>query len=312
MPSASLPRPLCGIIPPLATPLVEPDRLDLPGLERLVEHVLAGGVHGLFLLGTTGEGPGLSYRLRCELIERTCEQVAGRVPVLVGISDTSLVEALQLAEHSAESGAQGVVSTPPYYVPIGQGELIDYMEDLADQSPLPLYLYNMPGFTRISFELDTVARLMQHDRIVGIKDSSGLLVYFHRLLQLCARRPDFSVLIGPEELLGEAVLLGAHGGVCGGANLAPHLYVALYDAARQGDLVQLRRLHAQVMRLSTHLYTLAGHTAMAYLRGLKAALVGLGLCEGALAAPLRPFGPAEQQRVQNVLQELGLVAVAAN
>src|SRR5690242_1166346 len=86
MPSAPLPRPLRGIVPPLATPLRDRDRLDHAGLERLIEHVLAGGVHGLFLLGTTGEAPGLSHRLRCEAIERACAQVAGRVPVLVGVT----------------------------------------------------------------------------------------------------------------------------------------------------------------------------------------------------------------------------------
>src|SRR5947209_12413291 len=85
------PRPLSGIVPPMITPLQGPDQLDEAGLERLIEHMLVGGVHGLFVLGSSGEAPHLSYRLRRELIERTCRQVAGRVPVLVGITDTSLV-----------------------------------------------------------------------------------------------------------------------------------------------------------------------------------------------------------------------------
>src|SRR3954470_19365887 len=96
--------PLCGIIPPLITPLLERDRLDVPGLERLIEHVLSGGVHGLFLLGTTGEAPSLSHRLRCELVERACAQINGRVPVLVGITDTSFVESVEMAEHAADAG----------------------------------------------------------------------------------------------------------------------------------------------------------------------------------------------------------------
>ena len=128
MTSASLPRPLRGIIPPLATPLSDRDRLDLPGLERLIEHVLAGGVHGLFLLGTTGEAPGLSHRLRCELIERACAQVAGRVPVLVGVSDTAFVESVELAEHAADAVAHAVVLAPPYYFPAGQAELAGYVD----------------------------------------------------------------------------------------------------------------------------------------------------------------------------------------
>src|SRR5580658_2115572 len=97
---------LRGIIPPIVTPLRARDELDVAGLERLVEHILAGGVHGLFVLGTTGEAPSLSYRLRRELIERTCRQVAGRVPVLVGITDTAFTESLQVAQWSVKSGAE--------------------------------------------------------------------------------------------------------------------------------------------------------------------------------------------------------------
>ena len=113
MKSAQLPQPLRGVIPPLATPLSEHDVLDVDGVDRLVEHVLAGGVHGLFVLGTTGEGPSLSYKLRQELIERVCERVNGRVPVLVGITDSSLAEAVQMANLAADSGAQAVVAAPP-------------------------------------------------------------------------------------------------------------------------------------------------------------------------------------------------------
>src|SRR6185369_5334544 len=97
--------PLTGIIPPMVTPLRSRDELDVAGLEKLVEHILGGGVNGLFILGTTGEGPSLSYRLRRELIERVCKQVNHRVPVLVGITDTSFVESVNLARGAAESGA---------------------------------------------------------------------------------------------------------------------------------------------------------------------------------------------------------------
>src|SRR3954465_4501039 len=102
-------RPLTGIFPPIATPPRDRDTLDAAAFERLIEHILEGGVHGLFLLGTTGEGPSLSYRLRRELIDRSCRQVAGRVPLLVGITDTSMVELLHLAHHAANAGAQAFV-----------------------------------------------------------------------------------------------------------------------------------------------------------------------------------------------------------
>ena len=114
-----LAQPLRGIIPPMVTPLLDRDTLDVAGLERLIEHILAGGVHGLFILGTTGETPSLSHRLRHELIERVCAQVRGRVPVLVGITDTSFVESVELGRKAAQVGAQALVLAPPYYFPAG-------------------------------------------------------------------------------------------------------------------------------------------------------------------------------------------------
>jgi 4-hydroxy-tetrahydrodipicolinate synthase len=311
MTQVSLPRPLRGIIPPLATPLCDRDRLDLAGLERLIEHVLAGGVSGLFLLGTTGEAPSLSHRLRCELIEQACARVAGRVPVLVGVSDTSFVESVELAEHAADAGAAAVVLTPPYYFPAGQAELAGYFERIAADMPLPLFLYNIPGLTKVSFEPETVARLLHVPTIAGIKDSSAQMISFHKIRRLAAARPDFAVLIGPEELMGDAVLLGAHGGVCGGSNIAPRLYVELYEAAARGDLARTRELHARVLQLSTSLYCV-GQGTSGYLKGLKCALRCLGLCDDFLAEPFERFGPVERAVIERHLRELGLLREVAS
>src|SRR5258706_5408448 len=101
--------PFWGIVPPLIMPVLGRDQLDGAGFERLIEHVLGGGVHGVFILGTSGEAPSLSYRLRHEVIDRACKVVRGRVPVLVGITDTSVVEAVNLAKHAADAGAQALV-----------------------------------------------------------------------------------------------------------------------------------------------------------------------------------------------------------
>jgi 4-hydroxy-tetrahydrodipicolinate synthase len=306
MSNSPLPRPVRGILPPLATPLLEDDRLDLAGLERLVEHVLAGGVHGLFVLGTTGEGPSLTYRLRRELIERVGELVAGRVPILVGITDTSFTEAIGLAEWSADCGAAAVVVAPPYYFAHSQGELIDFIRRLAGAVELPLFLYNIPSHTKVHIESDTVARLLDVPAVVGLKDSSAQMIHFHRVRQLTADRPDFTLLMGPEELLAEGVLLGAHGGICGGSNLAPRLYVDLYDAASRDDLGTVRKLHDRVMRISSLLYSI-GPASSSYLRGLKCALSCVGLCHDHLAGPFRPFGPAERKLVLERLEQLGLI-----
>jgi 2-dehydro-3-deoxy-D-pentonate aldolase len=149
---------ISGIVPPMITPLLERDKLDCAGLERLVERMIAGGVSGLFILGTTGEGPSLSYALRRELIARVCRQVKRRVQVLVGITDTAFMESVYLARAAAESGADALVIAPPYYMPEGQPELQEYLSHLTPELPLPLYIYNMPSLTKVSFELDTVQR----------------------------------------------------------------------------------------------------------------------------------------------------------
>jgi 4-hydroxy-tetrahydrodipicolinate synthase len=303
--TATLSSPLRGIVPPMLTPLSDHDTLDLPGLERLVEHILGGGVSGLFILGTTGEGPSLSCQVRQELIDRVAVQVAGRVPLLVGITDTALVEAVEVADQAAEAGAQAVVLAAPPYFPTGQDDLLRYVEHIADRLPLPVFLYNMPSHTKLDFAPETVLRLIDHPKIVGLKDSSGNMIYFHRIRQLTADRRDFSLLIGPEELLAEAVLFGAHGGVSGGANLCPRLYVDLYEAAAAGNLEQVARLHARVMQISSTIYGIDPNGS-GVIKGLKCALACLGVCNDHLAEPLQRFSHREREQVRAYLDELQL------
>ena len=162
-----------GIIPPLVTPLLGRDEIDHVGLERLIHHVVDGGVHGVFILGTTGEAPSLSYRLRRELIDRATKIVAHRIPVLVGITDTSFVESVQLAKHAAAAGADAVVLSTPYYFPAGQTELTGYVQNLVPELPLPLVLYNMPSLTKVWFEIETLEKLSMMPQIIGVKDSSA-------------------------------------------------------------------------------------------------------------------------------------------
>ncbi len=292
-----------GIIPPMITPLRDRDALDVAGLERLIEHMLAGGVHGLFILGTTGEGPSLSYRLRRELIERTCRQVKGRVPVLVGITDTAFIESVNVACAAADAGADSVVLAPPYYLPEGQPELQEYLDHLVPELPLPLFLYNMPALTKVVIEPETVRRAMDNPRIIGLKDSSGSMIYLHRIVGLLTHRPDWPVLVGPEEMLSDAVLAGAHGGVNGGANLFPKLYVSLFEAARAGDLARVRKLHAQVMSVSENLYRIGRHSS-AIIKGIKCALACQGICDDFMAEPFHRFRGEQRAKVERYLQEL--------
>jgi 2-dehydro-3-deoxy-D-pentonate aldolase len=304
--AAPLPRPLSGIVPPMITPLTGPDQLDLAGLERLIEHILAGGVHGLFVLGTSGEAPNLSNRLKRELIERTCRQVKGRVPVIVGITDTSLIEAQNLARHAAEAGACAVVTSTPYYFPLHQSELSRYVERLLPALALPLFLYNIPQVTRSQFGIDLVRRFMDQEKIVGVKDSSGDLNAFKLFADLRLGRPEYSVLVGPEHLLAESLRLGGCGGINGGANFHPRLFVGLYEAVTRGDSSEANRLQAELETLG-EIYSV-GSGSTAFIKGMKCACSLLGICDDAMTDALAPLSTAERARVRSTLQRIGLLS----
>ena len=290
----------------MVTPLTGRDTLDVPGLERLVERLVAGGVSGIFALGTTGEAPSLSYRLRREVVEHTCRLVKSRIPVLVGITDTSLVESAHLAAHAATHGADAVVTSAPFYFPAGQPELREFIEELLPELPLPLMLYNMPALTKTSFSREVVAWALDQEKIVGLKDSSGDLVYFRKIRHLAeTARPDWSFLVGPEELLAEVVLMGGHGGINGGANLHPTLYVELYQAAKTGDLLRARELSAKVLALSEAIYQVGIHGS-AIIKGLKCSLSILGICDDFMAAPFHRFHEADREIIRERLGELGI------
>lgn len=296
--------PLAGIVPPMITPLRGRDELDVAGLERLIEHILSGGVAGLFILGTTGEGPSLSYRLRRELIQRVCQQVKRRVPVLVGITDTAFIESVAVARASADFGADAVVLAPPYYLPEAQPELQEYLDHLVPELPLPLYIYNMPALTKVTIEADTLRRAMDNPRIIGLKDSSGDLDYFKNAAELIRRhRPDWPLLIGPEEKLLATLQLGGNGGVSGGANLFPKLYVQVVEAYRAGNLARAGELQQQIQRVSDSFYRVGKH-ASSIIKGIKCVLATKGICNDFMAEPFHRFRDTERELVGNRLKEI--------
>ena len=290
---------LRGIIPPLVTPLRSRDALDREGLARLIEYLLAARVHGLFIVGSTGEAPSLGYRLRGELIDAVCQQVQGRVPVLVGITDTAFVESVAVARRAAEAGAAAVVLSTPYYFPAGQTELISYVRNLLPELPLPLILYNMPALTKVSFEIETLQKLVDLDRIIGLKDSSGDLDYFAAAVKLKKIRPDWSVLIGPEAYLPEAMQLGGDGGVAGGANVIPSSFLACYEAAISGNANQLAASRKRILDFQ-RVYDI-GKYASRYIKGTKCCLSLLGICDDFMAEPFHRFHEPERLRVRQIL-----------
>lgn len=292
---------LKGIIPPMITPLKGDDELDREGTVRLTERLIAGGVHAVFLLGTTGEAQSLTYRLRYEFVELVFKQIAGRIPVLVGVTDTCMEESIRLAHHARACGAVGVVAAAPYYFAPSQQELIEHFTALADASPLPVYLYNMPSHVKVFLEPKTVKTLAEHPNIAGLKDSSANMNYFQTLLYTLGERDDFALYVGPEELTGESVLMGADGGINGGANMFPKLYVDMYEAAEKHDIARVHELQKIIMQISTTFYSV-GKYGSSYLKGVKCALSLLSVCDDYLAYPYRRFRTEEREKIKAAIE----------
>ena len=296
---------LSGLIPPMVTPLDAKRRLDKVGVKKMVKHLLDGGVDGIFLLGTTGEGPHLSYAIRRELVKETCRLVKGRVPVLVGITETDIEDALAFAKDCQSYGASGVVAAPPYYFKLTQPECLAWFTELANRLPLPLVIYDMPAHTDTTIEPATIAKLAAHPNIVAMKDSSSVIALFNKYrVALEPFADSFSLFMGPDEAMGEAVLLGADGGVCTGANLWPRTFKDMYLAAKEGNVEKVRALQKFTTTSSYLLYGL-GQGQIGFLKGVKAALSEMGLIKNMLASPFEPFSGKELAKVRAALRQLG-------
>ena len=293
-----------GVVVPLATPLAAVDTLDLGGLERLVEHVIAGGVHGIFVLGTTGEGPSLSHETQRTLVRHVMRQVGDRVPVFVGITDPSFAESVALADQAAAEGAAAVVAAPPFYFAAAQEALVGWMTELAARVPLPLLLYHIPEMTKAGFTIDSLRALADCPNIVGLKDSSGDMDYFAAAMAIAReRRPDWSMLMGSEIRFPDGHALGGHGVVPGGANVCPRVFADMHAALGRGDADAVTSLLAEARALG-RLYsvgTLPGRVVV----GIKAALADLGICSALAATPFETLSPDQSREVRAILATLG-------
>lgn len=294
-------------MPPLVTPLQTSGQLDRSGLDRLIAHVLAGGVHGLFMLGTSGEGPNLPADLQREVVARTCQVVAGRVPVLVGVSHTVLAEAVSLARASFDLGASAAVITPPYYLPASQDELWEWFRRFDEQLKRPFYIYNIPSLTKVSIGESVVARCLSLENFRGLKDSSGDLHYFKRMQRILSATKRHSLFIGPEELLAESLLAGGDGGVSGGANVWPELYRDIFLQAQSGNWADVNRLQASVLEISARIYSLVTPFATVT-QPIKLALSELGICGATLASPQLPWKEADVSALRSAIKAMQLDA----
>ncbi len=293
-----------GIITPMVTPLTANGRLDVNGLEHLIEHLISGGVAGLFPLGTTGEGPMFPLEMQTAVCREVVRINAGRLPVLTGISSASPLDSLELGRRAADSGAAAVVAAPPCYLPLTDDEIFDFYATLADAIKIPVIIYNMPAATKIKLPVELIVRIAEIPNIIGCKDSSGDMDSFQKLLFLFNdRRPDFSVFMGPDALMAQAVASGASGGVNSGSNLYPRIYVNCYQAAHSGDFEAMRYWQTRIMMIQ-RLYALRQPITSGVTAAMKAGLENCGICGGAMCAPLKPVSEKETAAVAALMSDI--------
>ena len=302
---------LHGIIPPIVTPLINDNELDEEGLEKLINHLLKGGVHGVFLLGTTGEGTSLRYKLREKFIRQACSIIDKKVPVMVGITDTSFDGSIEIAHICKDAGADSLVVAPPYYLPITDIEMLRYLDDLVAELPLPFLLYNIPSHTKLHMSVETVKHAKDLGAL-GIKDSSGDMLYMIKLISNLKESDNFSFITGTEIFIPETILQGGHGAIAGGANMFPKLFVDFYNASVEKDLIKIDLLRQIVMKIYNTIYNV-GNFSSRYTVGTKCALATMGICNNYVAHPLRKFHELETKAISKYIEEINyMIEIAAN
>lgn len=292
---------LAGVLVALVSPLHEDGSVDEAAVERLVEHVIAGGVHGLLPLGSTGETASLDETARRSMLRATVRAANGRVPVISGVAQSHLAAARAEVEAAANLGAEAALVAPPFYYPMDQAGVIAFYRRLASRSPLPVLLYNIPQFTKVVAEPATVALLAHEGAIRGIKDSSRDFEYFESVCIATRDMPAFRIFTGSDTMLLASLTMGGAGTICGAGNVAPGWVVRIYDAYVRGDLAAARRHQDDLYRL------VAAVRAGVFPSAIKAALRLQGICEPWPAPPVEPLDRASEENLRRELAGWGLL-----
>ena len=295
---------LSGVLVALASPLTREGSVDEPAVARLVEHVLAGGVHGVLALGSTGETAALDEPSRRQILRAVVTAAAGRVPVVCGVAQSTLAAVRAEVHAAADLGADAALVAPPFYYPMAQPSVLDFYRRVADGAAVPILVYNIPQFTKVVIESGTVATLARDGAIAGIKDSSRDFEYFEGVCVATRDRPSFRVFTGSDTMLLASMVMGGAGTICGAGNVAPSWVVRIYDEYKAGELGAAQSsqdsLYGLVAALREGVFPL----------GIKAALHALGICEPWSAPPVQALPEAAQASLRARLSAWGLVREA--
>jgi 4-hydroxy-tetrahydrodipicolinate synthase len=304
------PAQLGGIFVPMLTPLDADERVDETSLRRLVDFLVKAGVHGIWAMGTTGEFAGIAEAERARAIQATVEEVAGRVPVIANIGDSSTGLALRHARHAVEAGADALALTPPHYYPHSMDEMLTHFRAMKEAFPdLPLLVYNIPQTVKVKMSVATTLQLAREGTVQGIKDSQNDLRWF-RMLAVAIRgdglEDQFRLFLGTRILIDAALVIGAHGAIPATSNVAPAAAAEAWEAAVRGDFTESARAQEVVMRYEDLAGVARGGSpdAASY-SSMKNILRDWGIIDGArLTRPLRDFTEDEVTELRRRLQTL--------
>lgn len=295
-------------MPAMVTPFDEGGEPDIAAAKAVVERFVEAGVSGISALGSTGEFSHLTMDERKRFAEALVRIVGGRVPLVIGAGAAGTREAIELARHAAEAGADGVLCVSPYYWKVGEEALFRHFRAVTEASPVPVLVYNFPMLTGLDLSPSLVARIAREcPNAVGIKDTVTEPMNTVRILRAVEReRPDFAVLAGFEDGILPSLLAGAAGAISGLTNVAPELFVGLVKSAREGDVETAARLHRRALALMP-LYALSDPGIGA----IKLAMQRLGVpINPAVRGPALPAPPEAAEAVDRVLEDAGLTAGA--
>ncbi|SDK91228.1 4-hydroxy-tetrahydrodipicolinate synthase [Paracoccus chinensis] len=288
-----------GSLPALVTPLTGEGKIDWPALERLVEWQIEQGSNGLVPVGTTGESPTLSHDEHRQVVEAVVRHAAGRVPVIAGAGSNNTHEAIDLASHACQVGADGLLVVTPYYNKPTQAGLIAHFTAVHDATDKPIIIYNIPGRSVVDMTPETMGELAKLPRIAGVKDATGKLERVSCQRITCG--PDFLQLSGEDATAHGFNAQGGRGCISVSANVAPALCAQMQAACLAGDYAEALRLQDLLMPLHIAIFIEPG------LVGAKYALSRLGMCEETVRLPLTPLTAGTRARIDAAMAHAGLI-----
>jgi len=290
----------CGTA--LVTPFTRGGSLDEAAVRRLARRQIDAGIHFLVPVGTTGESPTLSPEERIRSVEIVVEEANGRVPVLAGAGGYDTREVIHAAAAMQKAGADGLLSVTPYYNKPTQEGLFQHYRAIAESTPLPIIVYNVPGRTSCNIEPATVARLATLPNIIGVKEASGNMT---QMCEVCRQVPaDFLVLSGDDALTLPLMAVGGRGVISVASNEAPGDMAQMVEAAERGDFAAARAIHTRLMPLMQVNFIESSPGPV------KAAMAAMGLIEEVYRLPLVPPRQESKERILAVLRDLKLLKAA--